>query len=462
MNTTVERLPWNRAQRGVSEIMESLDIGKLQEMEFSELKDFALTLGVGEYTGFRKEELINEIIEAKSEGDTQFYGGGVLEILDDRDQRYGFLRSSRSNYLQSNEDIYVSSSQIRRFDLQKGHVVEGLIRPPKKTENKAERYFAMLQIEKVNGETPEAVKQKLLFKDLIPTHPYEKFKLEHDTSEFGTRMIDLIAPIGKGQRGLIVAPPYSGKTTLLKNIAAGIEANHPEVILIFLLIDERPEEVTDVVRSVKGEVISSTFDEHPERHIQVADMVIEKAKRWAEYGKDVVVLLDSMTRLARAHNVMTPHSGKTLSGGLDAMAFVKPRQFCGAARKFEEGGSLTVIASVLVDTESRQDEYIYEEFKGTANMEIHMERSLLELRIFPPINIEKSKTRREELLLAPEVLNKVWVLRKFTSQMDSAESLEMLVEQLGKNATNEEFLERMVDNANYSNSSVRNNARPKR
>ena len=441
--------------------MESLDIGKLQEMEFSELKDFASTLGVNEYTGLRKEELINEIIEAKSEGDTQFYGGGVLEILDDRDQRYGFLRSSRSNYLQSNEDIYVSSSQIRRFDLQKGHVVEGVIRPPKKTENKAERYFAMLQIEKVNGESPDAVKQKILFKNLTPIHPYEQLKLEHNSSEFGTRMMDLIAPIGKGQRGLIVAPPYSGKTTLLKNIAAGIEANHPEVILIFLLIDERPEEVTDVARSVKGEVISSTFDEHPERHIQVAEMVIEKAKRWAEYGKDVVVLLDSMTRLARAHNVMAPHSGKTLSGGLDAMAFVKPRQFCGAARKFEEGGSVTVIATVLIDTESRQDEYIYEEFKGTANMEIHMERALLDLQIYPPINIKRSKTRREELLLATDALNKVWVLRKFTGQMDNAESLEMLIEQFGKTATNEEFLERMADNAGHS-STIRTNARLKR
>jgi transcription termination factor Rho len=443
--------------------MESLDIGKLQEMEFSELKDFALTLGMNEYTGFRKEELINEIIEAKSDGEIQFYGGGVLEILDDRDQRYGFLRSPRSNYLQSNEDIYVSSSQIRRFDLQTGHVVEGVIRPPKKTENKAERYFAMLQIEKVNGEKPEAVKQKILFDNLTPIYPYEQLKLEHNKSEFATRMVDLMAPIGKGQRGLIVAPPYSGKTTLLKNIAAGIESNHPEVSLIFLLIDERPEEVTDVARSVKGEVISSTFDEYPERHIQVAEMAVEKAKRWAEYGKDVIILLDSLTRLARAYNLTAPHSGKTLTGGLDAMALVKPRQFCGAARKFEEGGSLTIIASVLVDTESRGDVAIYEEFKGTANMEIHLERSLLDRRIFPSISLEKSKTRREELLLAPDVLNKVWVLRKFTSQMDSAESLEMLVEQFGKTATNEEFLERMVDNAGYSsNAPVRNNARAKR
>ena len=442
--------------------MESLDIRKLQEMEFSELKNFALTLGMSEYTGSRKEELINEIIEAKSDGDAQFYGGGVLEILDDRDQHYGFLRSPRSNYLQSNEDIYVSSSQIRRFDLQTGHVVEGVIRPPKKTENKAERYFAMLQIEKVNGERPEAVKQKILFDNLTPIYPYEQLKLEHNASEFATRMVDLMAPIGKGQRGLIVAPPYSGKTTLLKNIAAGIESNHPEVSLIFLLIDERPEEVTDVARSVKGEVISSTFDEYPERHIQVAEMAVEKAKRWAEYGKDVVILLDSLTRLARAYNLTAPHSGKTLTGGLDAMGLVKPRQFCGAARKFEEGGSLTIMASVLIGTESRGDEAIYEEFKGTANMEIHLERSLLDRRIFPSINLERSKTRREELLLAPDVLNKVWVLRRFTSQMDSAESLEMLVEQLGKTGRNEEFLERMVDNAGYSNPTARNNARLKR
>lgn len=424
--------------------MESLDIGKLQEMGFSELETLALESGVEEAIGLRKEELINQIIEAKADGETQFYGGGVLEILDDREQNYGFLRSSRSNYLQSNEDIYVSSSQIRRFDLRTGHVVEGIVRPPKRAENKAERYFAMLQIEKVNGESPDLAKRKTLFDNLTPIYPYQQLKLEHNPSEFATRMVDLLSPIGKGQRGLIVAPPYSGKTTLLKNIAAGIEANHPEISLIFLLIDERPEEVTDVARSVKGEVISSTFDEHPERHIQVSEMAIEKAKRAAEYGQDVVILLDSITRLARAHNLMAPHSGKTLSGGLDAMAFVKPRQFCGAARKFEEGGSLTIMASVLVGTESRADEYIYEEFKGTANMEIHLERSLLDRRIFPSINIEKSKTRREELLLAPDVLNKVWVLRKFTSQMDTAESMELLVEQFGRTRTNEEFLERLV------------------
>ena len=357
--------------------MENLDIGKLQEMRISELNAMARKLGITGYSGLRKQELITRILEAKAENTNALSGSGVLEILHDRDQGYGFLRSSRYNYLQSNDDIYVSPSQIRRFDLRTGHEVAGKIRPPKKSENKEERYFALLQIETVNRENPEIAKERILFDNLTPVYPDERFQLEHDPLEFSTRIVDLMSPIGKGQRGLIVAPPYSGKTTILKNIARGIEANHPEVKLIFLLIDERPEEVTDVARSVKGEVISSTFDEHPERHIQVADMVIEKARRWVEYGKDVVILLDSMTRLARAHNVMAPHSGKTLSGGLDALAFVKPRRFCGAARKIEEGGSLTILATVLIDTESRADEHIYEEFKGTANMEIHLERSLL-------------------------------------------------------------------------------------
>ncbi|MCG9129334.1 transcription termination factor Rho [Candidatus Poribacteria bacterium] len=428
-----------------------MEIGKLQEMEISTLYTMAQSYGIGESNGLRKEELIARILEEVAEKNVPLSGKGVLQILNDRDQNYGFLRSPRSNYLQSNEDIYVSSSQIRLFGLQTGHVVEGLVRPPKKSENKAERYFALLQIEKVNGEPPQSVKSRTQFDNLRPIFPYEKLQLEHKPSEFGTRIIDLMSPIGKGQRGLIVAPPYSGKTTLLKNIACGIEANHPEVELIFLLIDERPEEVTDVVRTVKGEVISSTFDEHPERHIQVSEMAIEKAKRMAEYGKDVVILLDSMTRLARAHNMVAPPTGKTLSGGLDAMAFVKPRQFCGAARKFEEGGSLTIIASVLVDTESRSDTYIYEEFKGTANMELHMDRSLLELRIFPAINIEKSKTRREELLLEPDVLNKVWALRKFTSQMSPAETMELLIKQFSKNKTNEEFLDSMVDDGGKTN-----------
>ncbi len=435
--------------------MENLDIGKLQEMKISELNAMARKLGITGYSGLRKQELITRILEAKAENTDALSGSGVLEILHDRDQGYGFLRSSRYNYLQSNDDIYVSPSQIRRFDLRTGHEVAGKIRPPKKSENKEERYFALLQIETVNQENPDIAKERILFDNLTPVYPFERLQLEHDPSEFSTRIVDLMSPIGKGQRGLIVAPPYSGKTTILKNIARGIEANHPEIKLIFLLIDERPEEVTDVARSVNGEVISSTFDEHPERHIQVADMVIEKARRWVEYGKDVVILLDSMTRLARAHNVMAPHSGKTLSGGLDALAFVKPRRFCGAARKIEEGGSLTIMATVLIDTESRADEHIYEEFKGTANMEIHLERSLLDRRIFPSINIEKSKTRREELLLKPEALSKVWVLRKFMGQMNTAESMELLVEQLGKTESNEEFIEMMVNNNRSKNGSSR-------
>ena len=435
--------------------MENLDIGKLQEMRISELNTMARKLGITGYSGLRKQELITRILEAKAENTDALSGSGVLEILHDRDQGYGFLRSSRYNYLQSNDDIYVSPSQIRRFDLRTGHEVAGKIRPPKKSENKEERYFALLQIETVNQENPDIAKERILFDNLTPVYPFERLQLEHDPSEFSTRIVDLMSPIGKGQRGLIVAPPYSGKTTILKNIARGIEANHPEIKLIFLLIDERPEEVTDVARSVNGEVISSTFDEHPERHIQVADMVIEKARRWVEYGKDVVILLDSMTRLARAHNVMAPHSGKTLSGGLDALAFVKPRRFCGAARKIEEGGSLTIMATVLIDTESRADEHIYEEFKGTANMEIHLERSLLDRRIFPSINIEKSKTRREELLLKSEALSKVWVLRKFMGQMNTAESMELLVEQLGKTESNEEFIEMMVNNNRSKNGSSR-------
>ena len=427
--------------------MESLEIGKLQDMEISTLNTMAQSYGIDDYNSYRKDELITRILKAVSDKNIPLYGKGVLQILDDSDQNFGFLRSPRSNYLQSDEDIYVSSSQIRLFGLQTGHVVEGLVRPPKKSENKTERYFALLQIEKVNGEPPELVKKRTPFDTPQPVFPYEKLKLEHNPLEFGTRMIDLFAPIGKGQRGLIVAPPFSGKTTLLKNIACGIEANHPEVSLIFLLIDERPEEVTDVIRTVKGEVISSTFDEPPDRHIQVSEMAIEKAKRMVECGQDVVILLDSMTRLARAHNMIAPHSGRTLSGGLDAMATVEPRRFCGAARKFEEGGSLTILASVLVDTESRSDTHIYEEFKGTANMEIHMDRSLLELRIFPAINLERSKTRREELLLERDVLNKVWVLRKFISQMSMAESMELLIREFGRNKTNEEFLEMMTTDA---------------
>ena len=423
--------------------MENVDIVKLQEMTISELNGMARKLGLTGYSSLRKQELIATILEAKAESSGMLFGEGILEILP---EKYGFLRSSSYNYLQSTDDIYVSPSQIRKFELRTGHEVQGQIRPPKKGGDKDEFYFALLKIEKVNGESPAAAKDKILFDNMTPVYPYEQLGLEHNPKECSTRIVDLMSPIGKGQRGLIVAPPYSGKTTILKNIAHGIEENHPDVMLIFLLIDERPEEVTDVSRSIKGEVISSTFDEHPERHVQVADMVIEKAKRWVEYGKDVVIMLDSMTRLVRACNVVAPHSGKTLSGGIDALAFLKPRQFIGAARKFEEGGSLTIIATVLVDTESRGDEHIYEELKGTANMEIHLERSLLEQRIFPSIDIGKSKTRREELLMKPEILSKAWILRKLMGQMSTAESMELLIEHLGKTQTNEEFIEMMINN----------------
>ncbi len=429
--------------------MENVDIVKLQEMTISELNGMARKLGLTGYSSLRKQELIAKILEAKAESSGMLFGEGILEILP---EKYGFLRSSSYNYLQSTDDIYVSPSQIRKFDLRTGHEVQGQIRPPKKGGDKDEFYFALLKIEKVNGESPTAAKDKILFDNLTPVYPYEQLGLEHNPKEFSTRIVDLMSPIGKGQRGLIVAPPYSGKTTILKNIAHGIEENHPEVMLIFLLIDERPEEVTDVSRSIKGEVISSTFDEHPERHVQVADMVIEKAKRWVEYGKDVVIMLDSMTRLVRACNVVAPHSGKTLSGGIDALAFLKPRQFIGAARKFEEGGSLTIMATVLVDTESRGDEHIYEELKGTANMEIHLERSLLERRIFPSIDIGKSKTRREELLMKPEILGKAWILRKLMGQMNTAESMELFVEHLGKTQTNEQFIEMMINNTKTNTS----------
>jgi len=422
--------------------MGNLHISQLQDMTISELTRMAKEMSLSGYSGLRKQELIARILEAKAKLDEgTLYGGGVLEVLP---EGYGFLRSSRFNYLQSSEDIYLSHSQQRKFGLRTGHFVEGSIRPPKKTGDKSENYFALLKILTVNGESPSTIKDSILFDNLTPVHPFERLRLEHHPKEFATRILDLMSPIGKGQRGLLVAPPYSGKTTLLKNIAHGISQNHPEVVLMVLLIDERPEEVTDVLRSVKGEVISSTFDEHPERHVAVAEMAAEKAKRCVECGQDVVVLLDSMTRLARACNIVMPHSGKTLSGGLDAFAFLKPRRFFGGARKIEEGGSLTIIATALVETESRADEAIFEEFKGTGNMEVHLDRSLLDRSIFPCINVLQSKTRREELLLEPDVLSKVLVLRRFLSQMGPAESMELLAEQLNKTNSNEELLEMMA------------------
>ena len=426
-----------------------LHISQLQDMTISQLTETARGMSLSNYGGLRKQQLIARILEAKAtSGDGVLYGGGVLEVLP---EGYGFLRSSRFNYLQSSEDIYLSQTQQRKFGLRTGHFVEGTIRPPKKSGDKSENYFALLKILSVNGANPEVTKENILFDNLTPVHPFERLQLEHHPKEFATRIIDLMAPIGKGQRGIIVAPPYSGKTTLLKNIAHGISKNHPEIVLMVLLIDERPEEVTDVIRSVRGEVISSTFDEHPERHVAVAEMAGEKAKRCVESGQDVVILLDSMTRLARASNIVTPHSGKTLTGGLDAFAFLKPRRFFGAARKAEEGGSLTIISTALIETESRADEAIFEEFKGTGNMEIHLDRTLLDRSIFPCINVVQSKTRREELLLEENVHSKVMVLRRFLSQMGAAESMELLAEQLNKTDSNEDLLEMMAQGGVGSN-----------
>jgi transcription termination factor Rho len=418
---------------------EEVNIVKLQEMTISELNAVARNLGLVGYSGLRKQDLIFQILKAKTEENGLFFGDGVLEILP---EGFGFLRSSRYNYLQSPDDIYVSPSQIRRFDLRTGDIVQGQIRPP--SGEKDEHYFALLKIEAVNYEDPEKAKDKILFDNLTPVHPYEQLKLEHDPRELSSRIMDLMTPIGKGQRGLIVAPPFSGKTELLKNVAHGLTANHPEIILIVLLIDERPEEVTDMKRSVQAEVISSTFDELPERHVQVADMVIEKAKRLVEYKRDVVILLDSLTRYARACNLAIPHSGRTMSGGIDPAALYRPRRFLGSARKIEEGGSLTIIATVLVDTESRGDEYIFEEFKGTANMEIHLDRGLFDRRIFPAINVNTSKTRREELLLNEETLNKVWILRKALSQLSVTEAMEeIFLARMAKTRANREFLDSM-------------------
>ena len=418
-----------------------LDIRKLKEMTVSDLWSLARELGISGYSTMRKQELIFKILEAKALENGLMFGGGVLEII--QPDGFGFLRSPKYNYLQSPDDIYVGPAQIKRFNLRTGDEVYGQIRPPKKAGDKEESHFALLRIETVNGEDPEKAKHRPLFENLTPIYPMEKLKLEHDPKEFSTRIMDLMVPVGKGQRGLIVAPPYAGKTRLLKNIACGIEANHPEVHLIILLIDERPEEVTDFQRSVKAEVISSTFDEPPERHVQVAEIVLERAKRLVEYGRDVVILLDSLTRFTRACNAIAPHTGRTLTGGIDITAFQKPKRFFGAARNIEEGGSLTIIATCLVETGSKADDIIYEEFKGTGNMEVHLDRTLLDRRIFPTIDINKSKTRNEELLLDERTLNKVWVLRKFLSQLNLAESMELFLEKMGKTRTNEEFLELM-------------------
>ncbi len=413
--------------------MEKVDIGNLKEMKITELNRLAKGLDVNGASGLRKQDLIFKILQAQAEKEGLMFGEGVLEILP---EGFGFLRSPNYNYLPCPDDIYISPSQIRKFDLRTGDTVSGQIRPPKE----GEKYFALLKVEAVNFENPEEIKEKTLFDNLTPVYPHERFPLEGGTNDISMRIMDLLTPIGKGQRGMIVAQPYSGKTVLLQKIANAIVHGAPDVNLIVLLIDERPEEVTEMQRSVKGEVISSTFDEPPERHVQVAEIVLEKAKRLVEHKRDVVVLLDSITRLARAYNAVVPHSGKILSGGVDANALQKPKRFFGAARAVEEGGSLTIIATALIDTGSRMDEVIFEEFKGTGNMEIQLDRNLFQRRIYPAIDIKRSNTRHEELLLKPDDLNKVWILRKVLNEMNNVEAMELLIEKLSKTKSNVEFL----------------------
>jgi len=413
-----------------------MDISDLKGKSISELLDVANTLEIEGTSSMRKQELIFKILEAQTQQNGLIFAEGVLQVLP---EGYGFLRSPDYNYLPGPDDIYVSPSQIKKFDLRTGDTVSGQIRSPKDSE----RYFALLRVEAVNHEHPDVAKTKPFFDNLTPLYPQEAFNLEYDPEDLSTRLINLMCPIGKGQRSLIVAQPRTGKTILLQKIANAITANHPEVYLIVLLIDERPEEVTDMERSVKGEVISSTFDEPAERHVQVSDMVIEKAKRLVEHGKDVVILLDSITRLARAHNAVVPHSGKILSGGVDSNALQRPKRFFGAARNVEQGGSLTIVATALIETGSRMDEVIFEEFKGTGNMEMVLDRRLADRRIFPAIDINRSGTRREEILLSEDVLNKVWVLRKFLAEMNPIEAMEFLLDRIRKSKTNDKFLESM-------------------
>ncbi len=410
-----------------------LDVAALKKKKVSELHDIAKKFNIGDTVGLNKQDLIFKILQGQAEQSGVMFGEGVLEILQDG---FGFLRSPNYNYLPSPDDIYVSPSQIRKFSLKTGDTVSGQIRPPKE----GERYFALLKVEAVDYESPEAIKDKIPFDNLTPLYPNKRIILETEPGELSTRVMDLLTPIGKGQRGLIVAAPYSGKTILLQKIANSITKNEPKVYLIVLLIDERPEEVTDMQRSVKGEVISSTFDEPAERHVQVAEMVIEKAKRLVEHRRDVVILLDSITRLARAYNTVVPHSGKILSGGVDSNALHKPKRFFGAARNIEEGGSLTIIATALVDTGSRMDEVIFEEFKGTGNMELQLDRNLFQKRIYPAIDVKKSNTRKEDMLMHPDELNRVWILRKVLNELNSTEAMELLLERLHKTKSNAEFL----------------------
>lgn len=413
-----------------------LNLKSLKEKKISELALIGKNFNIEGAANMRKQELIFAILQAQTEQNGFIYGEGVLETLPDG---FGFLRAPDYNYLPGPDDIYVSPSQIRRFNLRTGDIISGHIRPPKE----GERYFALLKVEAINYEDPEKARDKILFDNLTPLYPNERFKLEYQPDEYTTRVVDLLTPIGKGQRGLIVAAPRTGKTMMLQNIAKAIAHNHNEAILIVLLIDERPEEVTDMQRSVNGEVVSSTFDEPATRHVQVAEMVIEKAKRLVEHGKDVVILLDSITRLARAYNTVVPPSGKILSGGVDSNALHKPKKFFGAARNIEDGGSLTIIATALIDTGSRMDEVIFEEFKGTGNMELHLDRRLMDKRVFPAIDINKSGTRKEELLISREDLNRIWILRKVLSQLSVVEAMEFLLDKIRGTQTNKEFLESM-------------------
>ena len=415
-----------------------MNIKELKKKKISELNKIAKELNVEGASGMRKQELIFAILQAQTEKNGLIFGEGVLEILPDG---FGFLRAPDYNYLPGPDDIYISPSQIRRFNLRTGDTVSGQIRPPKDTE----RYFAMLKVELVNYEDPEVARDKILFDNLTPLYPQERIRLEvdNDSNNYSARVMDLLTPIGKGQRGLIVAAPRTGKTMLLQALAHSITSNHKEIILIVLLIDERPEEVTDMERSVDAEVISSTFDEPAQRHVQVAEMVIEKAKRLVEHQKDVVILLDSVTRLARAYNTVVPPSGKILSGGIDANALQRPKRFFGAARNIEEGGSLTIIGTAIIDSGSRMDEVIFEEFKGTGNMEIHLDRRLVDRRVFPSIDIQRSGTRKEELLLEPTDLNRIWLLRKVLQPMNPVESMEFLLEKMHVTKSNRIFLDSM-------------------
>ncbi len=413
-----------------------MDITKLKDMKMSELAKFAKGMSVNGISGIRKQDLIFKILQAQAEKQGLMFGEGTLEILS---EGFGFLRSVNYNYLPCPDDIYVSPSQIRRFDLKTGDSVGGHIRPPKE----GEKYFALLKVEAVNFENPENCKEKIFFDNLTPLYPKDRILLETGSKEISMRIMDLLTPLGKGQRALIVAPPYSGKTVLMQKVANSIMQNQPDVILMVLLIDERPEEVTDMQRSVKGEVVASTFDEPAERHVQIAEMVLEKAKRLVEHKRDVVILLDSITRLARAYNTVVPHSGKILSGGVDSNALHKPKRFFGAARAVEEGGSLTVIATSLIDTGSRMDEVIFEEFKGTGNMELQLDRNLFQRRIYPAIDIKRSNTRHEEKLIPEDDLQRIWLLRKAVHDLNSAEAMELLIDKVGKYKSNQEFLDNL-------------------